>query len=117
MNFSSIRRLFKALGYSWDGLRVAAKNEASFQLEIAFSIVLIPVAFFLHVGVPGKALLIGSVLLVLIVELLNTAVEAIVDRISLEPHPLAKKAKDTGSAAVFLTIILACCVWGTILFS
>jgi len=77
--------------------------------------VLIPVAFFLHVGATEKALMITSVLLVLIVELLNSAIEAAVDRISLENHLLAKRAKDIGSAAVFLSLINVAAVWALIL--
>ncbi len=115
MTFLNLTRLLKAIRYSCDGLRAAMKDEVSFQQELIVSVPLSIVAICLHVSVPEKLLLIGSLLLVLIAELFNTAVEALADRVSTDIHPLSKKAKDASSAAVFLTIILACLVWAMVL--
>jgi len=108
-------RLLKASHYSWKGLRHAFKNEAAFRQEVLASVVLIPLAFWLNVTSVERILLVMAVLLVLIVELLNSGLEAVVDRIGSDFHPLAGAAKDVGSAAVFLTLILAVFVWGSIL--
>lgn len=112
----SIVRLVKALKYSLQGLKSALKNEAAFREEMLLSIVLIPVAFWVDVSHVERILLIGSVLLVGIVELLNSAVEATVDRIGSEWHELAGRAKDMGSAAVLITVLLAIYTWLQILF-
>jgi diacylglycerol kinase (ATP) len=104
-------RLWNALGYSMAGLRAAFTNEDAFRQEVLLACVLIPLAFWLNVGNTHRALMIASVLLVLIVELLNSAIEATVDRISLENHRLAKRAKDIGSAAVLLSLINLAIVW------
>lgn len=117
MSFLSLKRLLKALGYSCEGLCSALKEGPAFQLEVIICAILIPTAFCLRVGIPERILLIASLFLVLIVELLNTAVETLADRISTEIHPLTKKAKDIGSSAVFLSILLACIVWGEVLFT
>jgi diacylglycerol kinase (ATP) len=109
-------RIWNAFGYSLAGLRAAFAHEDAFRQEVMLAVVLIPAAFFLPATGLGKALMIGSVLLVLIVELLNSAVEAAVDRISLENHRLAKRAKDIGSAAVFLALINVPIIWGLVLF-
>lgn len=95
----------------------AFKSEPAFALEIVLCVVLIPVAILLPAPLLTKAILISSLLLVLIVELLNSAIEATIDRISLDKHPLAKKAKDVGSAAVFIALINACILWGFALLS
>lgn len=110
-----ITRLVKALGYSSEGLLAALKTEPAFALEVILCLILIPVAIMLPLSHLSKAILIGSLLLVLIVELLNSAVEATVDRISADKHPLAKKAKDLGSAAVLLSVVNAFIVWVMIL--
>ena len=102
---SGIRRIWNALFHSLDGFATAFRLESAFRQEVFLAAVLIPVALILPASGPGKALMIAAVLLVLIVELLNSAVEAAVDRISLENHPLAKRAKDYGSTAVFLSLI------------
>jgi diacylglycerol kinase (ATP) len=107
---AEIARLRRALGYSADGMRAAAGHPA-FRTEILASCVLIPLAFFVTPTGLERALLIGSVLLVLIVELLNTGIEAAIDRISAERHPLSKLAKDVGSAAVLLSIANAALMW------
>lgn len=114
---TGLRRLINALGYTMDGLKTAYKNEDAFRQEVLLATVLIPLAFFLETAAISRALMIGSVMLVLIVELLNSAVEATVDRISLDHHQLAKRAKDIGSAAVFMSLVNLAIVWGLILFS
>lgn len=112
---TGLRRIFNALFYSMDGLAAAFRCEDAFRQESILAAVLIPLAFFLNVSGPGRALMIGSVLLVLIVELLNSAVEATVDRVSLENHLLSKRAKDIGSAAVLISLINVALVWGCVL--
>ena len=112
---TGVQRLLNALGYSLQGLASAIRHEDAFRQESLLALVLIPVALFLSVGGTEKALMIASVLLVLVVELLNSAVEAAVDRISLENHRLAKRAKDIGSAAVFLSLINVAVVWALVL--
>jgi diacylglycerol kinase (ATP) len=108
---TGLRRVWNAFFYSLDGLRAAYQHEDAFRQEALVAVVLIPLALFLPVSGVGKALMIASVLLVLLVELLNSAVEATVDRISLENHQLAKRAKDIGSAAVFVSLLNAIVVW------
>lgn len=108
---TGLRRVWNALFYSLDGLRAAFRHEDAFRQEVFLAALLIPVALWLTVGGVSKALMISSVLLVLIVELLNSAVEATVDRISLENHRLAKRAKDIGSAAVMLSLLNVVAVW------
>ena len=112
---SGLRRVLNALGYSLAGLRAAYRHEHAFRQEVWLAAPLVAVACLLPVGGTGKALLIGSVLLVIIVELLNSAIEAAVDHISLERHPLAQRAKDIGSAAVFVALAGAATVWGLVL--
>ena len=109
-------RIVKAFGYSIDGLAGTWRTEGAFRQEVLFAVVLVPISCFLPVTLLEHALLIASVLLVLIVELLNSSMEAAIDRVSLELHPLSKKAKDTGSAAVLLAIVTAMIVWGAILY-
>ena len=109
-----LRRLFNAFFYSLSGLRIAFNHESAFRQEIAIAVVLIPLACFLTVGAAERILLIGSVLLVLIVELLNSSVEAAIDRIGLDTHRLSKRAKDLGSAAVFLSLVLLTITWGLV---
>ncbi len=113
---TGLRRLWNAFHYSLAGLKAAYRNEDAFRKEILLAAALIPLALFLPAGAVGKALMIASVLLVLIVELLNSAVEATIDRISLEDHPLAKRAKDIGSAAVLMSLINLVAVWALVLF-
>jgi len=108
-------RLVRALGYSRDGLRSAWRHEDAFRQEAVLAVLMIPLALVLPVTLVEKILLVGVVLLVLIVELLNTAVEAAIDRHSAELHPLAKRAKDYGSAAVLLALLLAGGTWAAIL--
>ena len=108
---TGVRRLWNALGYSLQGMASAFRHEDAFRQECLLAALLIPAAFLIPVGGTERALMIASVLLVLIVELLNSAVEAAVDRISLENHRLAKRAKDIGSAAVFVSLINVAVVW------
>lgn len=112
---TGLKRLFNALGYSLAGFRAAYKHEDAFRQEFHLAVILIPLALWLGATHIGKALLIGSVLLVIIVELINSAIEATVDRISLENHDLAKRAKDIGSAAVLVSLINVIVVWGLVL--
>ncbi len=113
---TGLRRVWNALFYSIDGITAAFRHEDAFRQEALIALVLIPTAFFLPASGVGKALMIASVLLVLVVELLNSAVEAAVDRISLENHKLAKRAKDIGSAAVLVSLVNVAAVWGLVLF-
>ena len=110
-DFLGLRRIFLATRYSVEGLIAAIKGEAAFRQELALAIVLVPLGIWLGEDGAQRALLAGSVLLVLMVELLNSAVEAAVDRISEDQHPLAKLAKDLGSAAVMLSLATAALVW------
>ena len=113
---TGLKRVWNALFYSIDGMRAAFRHEDAFRQEVFLAAMLIPAALFTPASGLGKALMIAVVLLVLIVELLNSAVEAAVDRISLENHALAKRAKDIGSAAVLLALINVPVVWGLVLF-
>ncbi|MDP2879775.1 MAG: diacylglycerol kinase [Sulfuricella sp.] len=113
---TGLRRLWNAFHYSLAGFKAAYQNEDAFRQESLLAVALIPLALFLPTGAVGKALMIASVLLVLVVELLNSAVEATVDRISLEDHQLAKRAKDIGSAAVLLSLVNLAVVWLLVLF-
>ena len=112
---TGLRRLWNAFGYSLAGLRAAYKHEDAFRQEIHLAVILIPLALWLPVSHSGKALMIGSVLLVIIIELLNSAIEATVDRISLDNHILAKRAKDIGSSAVLVSMINVVIIWSLVL--
>ncbi len=112
---TGLKRILNAAGYSLDGLRAAFTGEAAFRQLVLINLVLIPLSFFLDVSRGERALMIGVCLLALIVELLNSAVEAAIDRISLERHPLSKNAKDMGSAAQLTALTLITVVWTTIL--
>jgi diacylglycerol kinase (ATP) len=112
---TGLRRLLNAFGYSLEGFRAAYKHEDAFRQEVWLAVVLIPLALWLPASHIGKALMIGSVLLVIMVELLNSAIEATVDRISLEHHNLAKRAKDIGSAAVLVSLLNVLITWALVL--
>lgn len=112
---TGLRRLVNAAGYSISGFAAAARHEDAFRQELALAAVLVPLGLWLGASGVERALLVGSVLLVLIVELLNSAVEATVDRVSLEDHSLAKRAKDIGSAAVMLSLVNVAVIWLLIL--
>ena len=109
------RRIWNALHYSMAGLKAAYRCEDAFRQEVWLALLLVPLAFVLPVSGTGRALMVASVLLVLIVELLNSAIEATVDRVSLENHRLAKRAKDIGSAAVLIALLLVATVWACVL--
>lgn len=112
---TGLRRLINAFGYSLEGFKAAFKHEDAFRQEVFLAIVLIPVAVYLGSNATEKVLMIASVVSVLIVELLNSAIEAAVDHTSTDHHSLAKRAKDIGSAAVFLALTTVALVWGLML--
>jgi len=112
---TGLKRIWNALFYSIDGFRAAYRHEDAFRQETLLAALLTPVAFMLAGNGVELALMIGSLLLVLIVELINSAIEATVDRISLENHTLAKRAKDIGSAAVLLALVNVLLVWAAVL--
>ena len=112
---SGLVRLVHALGHSASGLRMAYGSETAFRQEVWAALLLLPGAFWLGQTWVEVALLAGSVLLVLVVELLNTGIEAVVDRVSYDWHELSKRAKDIGSAAVFVALLLLAAVWALIL--
>lgn len=112
-----LRSIFNAARNSLAGVAAAARHEGSFQVELAGCVVLLPLGLWLGGSGVERALLVSSVLIVLCAELVNTALEAAVDRISLEIHPLARRAKDIGSAAVLLALVNAGVVWLLVLFS
>lgn len=112
---TGVRRVWNAFHYSLAGLKAAYAGEDAFRQEVALSAILIAAAFVVHVSHVERALMIAVVLLVLIVELLNSAVEAVVDRVSLDRHHLSKRAKDIGSAAVLIALLNVAVVWGCIL--
>jgi diacylglycerol kinase (ATP) len=107
---------WRATGIALQGLRAAWQHEDAFRQEVLIAAIAVPVALLLPTEALGKTLMIASILLVLIVELLNSALEAAVDHTSLEQHPLARRAKDIASAAVLLSIVNALVVWGLVLF-
>ena len=113
-NQKGIGRIWNATLYSLAGIRAAWKHEAAFRQEVLLTLVLAPVAFWLGGSTVERLMLIGSCLLVLITELLNSAVEAAIDRISDDKHRLSARAKDLGSAAVFISLWLAGITWGLI---
>ena len=112
---TGIARIIDAAGYSWLGFKAAFKHEAAFRQELFLSLFLIPASFWLGDSAIEIALLLGSLFLVLIVEILNSAIEAVVDRFGSERHELAGRAKDMGSAAVFLALSNVAVIWGIII--
>ncbi len=114
---TGIKRIIYAARYSWLGLIAAWKNEAAFRQEVVALIAAVIIALLIDVSLFQKMALVGSVVFVMIVELMNSAVEAVVDRIGLERHELSGRAKDLGSAAVFLAIGLALMIWSSIFWS
>ncbi|WP_431104762.1 diacylglycerol kinase [Roseateles noduli] len=108
---TGLDRILHAAGYSWAGLRAAYRGESAFRQETWLTIIGLPLAFWVGRDWVQVALLAGSLILVLIVELLNSAVEAVVDRVSFELHDLSKRAKDIASAAVLLSLVLAGGIW------
>jgi diacylglycerol kinase (ATP) len=113
---TGITRLVNAFNYSRAGLQEAYRNEEAFRQEVLLAVILIPLAFWLESEMIERSIMIACVMLVIIVELLNSAIEATVDRISLDDHNLAKRAKDIGSAAVLMSLLNLVVVWLLILF-
>lgn len=114
---SGLGRILPAMGYAIAGLKAAWQHEHAFRQELVFVVIGTVAALLLSVSSFQKLFLIAVLVLVLIVELFNSAIEAIVDRVSLERHPLSKNAKDMGSAAVMLSIFLAVASWAVVLFN
>ena len=113
---TGLTRIIKAGGYSWLGFKAAYKHEAAFRQELWLCILLLPVALYFGETLQDKTILVSSLLFVLIVELINSAVEAVVDRIGDEVHELSGRAKDMGSSAVFIAISMAVVIWVGVLF-
>jgi diacylglycerol kinase (ATP) len=112
-----LQRVWNAFHYSFDGLRSAWREEDAFRQELILAVLMVPAAVLLPLELVERLLMIGSVMMVLIVELLNSAVEAAIDRQSYEINPLAKQAKDLGSAAVLLSLLTTAGIWGAILWA
>ncbi len=108
---TGLRRIINAFGYSMKGLRAAFKHESAFRQETALLLILLPLAILLGQDIVDYSILIGSLFLVIIVELLNSAVEAVVDRVGGEQNKLAGRAKDMGSAAVFVALVNVVVIW------
>ncbi|OHC64755.1 MAG: diacylglycerol kinase [Rhodocyclales bacterium RIFCSPLOWO2_02_FULL_63_24] len=113
---TGLRRIWNAFNYSLSGLHAAYLNEDAFRQESLLAALLIPIALVLPLPGTAKALMIASILLVLIVELLNSAIEAAIDRISLDRHRLSKRAKDIGSAAVLIALLNVLATWSLVLW-
>ncbi|MFV0665013.1 diacylglycerol kinase [Denitromonas sp.] len=114
---TGIARIINAFRYSCAGLAAAFRHEAALRQECVLAMVLIPAALLSAADGVGKAMMVGSVLLVMVVELINSAIEAVVDRVSQARHPLAKRAKDIGSAAVLLALLNLVAVWALVLLA
>lgn len=111
-----IKRLLRAAEFSWDGLKSAYKSEEAFRHDVALSVVLIPLSFFVQATKAEHILLIASVLFLLVCELINTAIEVVIERISPDWHNMSKKAKDIGSAIVFMALVQLVLFWVWIAF-
>ena len=114
---TGIKRIVDAAGYSMRGLAAAFKHESAFRQELALAVILAPIAFYVGQSNVERSILIASLLLVLIVELLNSSIAAIVDRIGSEHHEISGRAKDIGSAAVFVSLANVAIIWGIIIFT
>jgi diacylglycerol kinase (ATP) len=112
---SEVTRLRKAAGHSWNGYKAAWATEAAFRVDLLLLVVLGPVALWLGETGVERALLFGSLLLLVLAEVINTAIEVVVDRVGMERHPLSGKAKDLGSGAVLLALVHGAVVWGLVL--
>lgn len=112
-----IKQLLKASHYSYDGIKATYQHEFAFRIEVALLIILSPLALYIGENWIEKSLLIASLLGVLLVEIINSAIEATVDLISPEKHSLAKRAKDQGSASVFIAVILAAIIWSGLILT
>ena len=113
---TGLKRIINATGYSWLGLNAAFKHESAFRQELLLCLILLPIAVRFAESAVEYALLLGSLFLILIVELINSAIEAVVDRFGGEMHELSGRAKDIGSAAVLLALINTAIIWGVILW-
>ncbi len=109
-----LQRLLNAVFYSLSGLRLAFHHESAFRQEVALAALLLPLACLVNVSAVERAMLFGSVLFLLVVELLNSSVEAAIDRIGFDTHRLSKRAKDLGSAAVLVALVMLAITWGLI---
>ena len=114
---TGLKRIILAIGYSLSGLKTAFSNEAAFRQEVFLLTILVPLAFWLEVEPQQRLMMVAVLFIMLIVELINSAIEAVVDRIGTDHHHLSGQAKDLGSAAVFISLILVFYVWGSVLFS
>ena len=114
---TGLTRLIHSFGYSWQGFRAAWQHEAAFRQEVILAVVLFPATFWLAHSLVTWLLLVISALLVMLVELLNSGIEAVIDRVSAERHPLAGRAKDLASAAVLLATLIAGVTWGSMLLA
>lgn len=114
---NGIKRIFAAFSYSVDGFKAAWRYEAAFRQELVIVVIGTIVALSLRVSAFEKLMLVALMIFVLIVELINSAIETVVDRISLDPNPLSKNAKDMGSTAVALSILISVAAWATVLFN
>lgn len=112
---TGLRRIFNAAGYSMQGFRAAFRTEPAFRQLVLLNVVLLPIALWVDVSPAERAILLITPLLSLTIELLNSSIEHVVDRISLELHPLSKSAKDMGSAAQFMGLVIIAVCWGVIL--
>ena len=110
-NATGITRIINAAGYSWLGLKAAYQHEAAFRQELFLCLILIPAALYFGPTYADKAILLASLVFILLVEILNSAIEAVVDRQGEEVHPLAGRAKDMGSAAVLFAFIITSLIW------
>jgi len=115
-NPGGLKRVWNAMFYSFRGFAAAFRNEAAFRQELGLTIVLAPIGIWLGTTGVERALLIGALFLVLMVELLNSGIEAVVDRVGLERHELSGLAKDIGSAAVFVSLVNVLVIWGLVLW-
>lgn len=113
---TGITRIINAAGYSWLGFKAAFKHEAAFRQELALMLLLTPIALYYGPTYSDKAVLIACLIFILLVEILNSAIEAVVDRLGDDIHPLSGRAKDMGSAAVFLAFVISGLVWFSILY-
>ena len=113
---TGINRVIKAASYSWQGIQYAFRNEAAFRQECVLLVIAVIIAIISDTSITHKILLISSVAFVLIVEIINSAIEAVVDRFGEEFHPLSKAAKDMGSAAVLIALVLAAIIWLLVFF-
>ncbi|HOO50143.1 MAG TPA: diacylglycerol kinase [Alphaproteobacteria bacterium] len=114
---TGLKRILKAFGYSVEGLTTAFKSEAAFRQELLLCAIALPLAFLLDVTTIERILMIGSLFIILIAEIINTAFECVIERISNDWHEASKKVKDLGSAAVLLALINAALVWGMIILN